>query len=83
MGWLRSFRDWCRGFTDEDVRSLQTRLRALERQYPGEMIWLTPGETMALSRGRVVGVWTIKVQAIKWHRARVWLKPQLAVALEP
>jgi len=61
----RRLRDWARGFTDEDIRKLQYRLKLLELQPPGEMIWLTRAETMALSRGRVIGVWTISVLSVK------------------
>lgn len=81
--WGAVLRDWVRGFTDEDVRMLQYRLRLLEFQPSGSMIWLTRGQTMALTQGRVIGVWTIRVQTVCRGQARVSIQRLRSVALEP
>lgn len=72
---VRLFRDWSRGFTDQDIRSLQRRLQELSACTDGATIWLTPGETMALSRGRVIGVWRISTLSVINGRALVCLRP--------
>jgi hypothetical protein len=81
IDWFHGFADFIRGFTDEDVRMLQYRLRLLATQPAGQMIWLTPQQTRALQQGHVIGVWSISVTAVIRGQARISIRQPAPITL--